>query len=157
VRIEEELVDHRRARLTVVAGNVQNVPVTVELLRGRSANALIQDVLRLGHGLLVRSHGRDLADSPRPFGAVDMELLRQCPCPVWLVGPHRSPHTPWRILAAIHAESPNATERALNTTILESALMLKEFGDAELTLLQAWTPFAAGVLESRVTSPVTRT
>jgi nucleotide-binding universal stress UspA family protein len=83
-RVEEELAEHRRARLTGIAEAVKGVPVTVEVLRGRSAHALIQDVLRSGHDLLVRSRGRDVAESPKRFGAVDMELLRQCPCPVWL-------------------------------------------------------------------------
>lgn len=149
-RVEEELVEHRDARLKDIADAISGVPVTAEVLRGRSAHALIQDVLRSRHDLLVRSHGRDLAESPKRFGAVDMELLRQCPCPVWLVGPHRTPHTPPRILAAIHANTSEATEQALNTTILEWALTLKDLARAELTLLQAWTVFGGSVLESRL-------
>lgn len=149
-RVEEELVEHRRARLTAVAQTVKDVRVAVDVLRGRSAHALIQEVLESRHELLVRSHGRDLAESPKRFGAVDMELLRQCSCPVWLVGPHRALHSPWRVLAAIHADAPDASERALNTTILEWALMLKELAGAELTLLQAWTVFGGSVLRSRL-------
>jgi nucleotide-binding universal stress UspA family protein len=148
--IEEELVDHRRARLKVIAESVKTVPVTTDLLRGRPGTALIQEVLRSGHDLLVRSHGRDLAESPRPFGAVDMELLRQCPCPVWLIGRRGSARGPWRILAAIHPDPSDAIEQRLNETILEFALMLKVFGGAELTLLQAWSAFGAGLLRSRM-------
>lgn len=148
--IEKELTDHRRGRLTAIAERVQDVAVTTELLRGRPASALIQEVLQSGHDLLVRSHGRDLAAGSQPFGAIDMELLRQCPCAVWLVGRRGSPSAPWRILAAIHANPSDAAEQALNETILEWALTLKSFGDAELTLLQAWTPYGASVLRSRM-------
>ena len=149
-RIEEELVEHRRTRLTGITASVKNVPISIDVLRGRSAHALIQDVLRSRHDLVVRSHGRDPANAPERFGAVDMELLRQCPCPVWLVGPRRAAHTPRRILAAIHVAGADATERALNTTILEWALMLKELARAELTILQAWTVFGGSVLRSRL-------
>lgn len=148
--LEEELVDHRHARLKIIAESVKEVPVTADLLRGRPATALIQEVLRSGHDLLVRSHGRDLAESVRPFGAIDMELMRQCPCPVWLIGPHGSPLGLWRILAAIHPNPSDPIEERLNATILEFALMLKAFGGAELTVLQAWSAFGAVLLRSRM-------
>jgi nucleotide-binding universal stress UspA family protein len=148
--LEKELIDHRCERLTAIAETVQGMSVTTELLRGRPGIALIQEVLRSGHDLLVRSHGRDLAEGPRPFGAIDMELLRQCPCPVWLMGRRDSLSVPWRIVAAIHANPSDAAEQELNRTILDWALTLKAFGDAELTLLQAWTPYGASLLRSRM-------
>jgi nucleotide-binding universal stress UspA family protein len=148
--LEKELSDHRRERLEAIADGVEGIPVGTELLRGRPGIALIQEVLRSGHDLLVRSHGRDLAEAPRPFGAIDMELLRQCPCPLWLIGRRGSPPGRWRILAAIHADPSDTTEQELNGTILEWALMLKAFGDAQLTVLQAWTPYGASLLRSRM-------
>jgi nucleotide-binding universal stress UspA family protein len=148
--LEKELIDHRRGRLTAIANRVQGVSAATELLRGRPGIALIQEVLRSGHDLLVRSHGRDLAEGSKPFGAIDMELLRQCPCPVWLIGRGGSRSARWRILAAIHANPGDAAEQELNGTILDWALTLKAFGDAELTLLQAWTPYGASVLRSRM-------
>jgi nucleotide-binding universal stress UspA family protein len=146
--LERELVDHRASRLAAVATGVEGVAVTTELLRGRPANAVTQEVLRSAHDLLVRSHERDLAHPPRRFGAVDMELLRHCPCPVWLIG--RSHRRASRVLAAVHADPPDPVQQQLNTTILEWALMLRELGGAELTLLQAWTMFGASVLKSRL-------
>ena len=147
--LECDLVDRRRERLQAIANRVQGVTATSELLRGRPGTALVQEVLRSGHDLLVRSHGRDASAGPRPFGAVDMELLRNCPCPVWLVARHDA-HRPWRILAAVHASSDDTIEQALNETILEWALTLYEFGDARLTILQAWTPYGASILKSHM-------
>lgn len=60
-----------------MAKDVSDIPVTTELLRGRPASAVIQEVVRAKHDLLVRSHGRDRAVLPRPVGTVDMELQRQ--------------------------------------------------------------------------------
>lgn len=146
---ERVLVEHRRERLQAIAGTIQDVSATTELLRGRPGTALIQEVLHSGHDLLVRSHGRDESKSPRPFGAIDMELLRQCPCPVWLVARHE-PRRPWRILGAVHAGAQDEVEQALNETILDWALMLHGFGDAQLTILQAWTAYGASILKSHM-------
>jgi nucleotide-binding universal stress UspA family protein len=148
--LEQELVEHRVQRLQTLGGEVHGVEVTTELLRGRPATALIQEVLAAGHGLVVRSHDRDRADSPRQYGAVDMELLRACPCPVWLIGPRPASHAPWRVAAAINPNPDDATEQQLNETVLEWALMLKHVTGADLALLHAWTPFGASVLRSHV-------
>jgi nucleotide-binding universal stress UspA family protein len=148
--IEKELIDHRRERLAALAQDVSDVPVTTELLRGRPATAVIQEMLRGNHDLLVRSHGRDLADAPRPFGAIDMELLRQCPRPVWLIDGRPRGTDPWRILATIRTTAAEPEEQALNAEILEWALLLRSPGDAKLTVLQAWTPYGASLLRSRM-------
>lgn len=149
--IEKELIDNRRERLDALAQGVTGVPITTELLRGRPASAVIQEVLRANHDLLVRSHGRDLADSSRPFGAIDMELLRHCPCPVWLIDGHRRAAGTWRILAAVRTTAAEPEEQELNARILEWALLLKSGGDAELTVLQAWMPYGTRLLKSRMT------
>ena len=148
--IEQELVEHRTQRLQSLAAGVPGVEARSDLLRGRPATALVQEVLAAGHGLLVRSHDRDLAESTRQYGAVDMELLRLCPCPVWLIGRRPGPHTPWRVVAAINPGPDDATEQQLNETVLDWALMLKDVTGADLTLLHAWTAFGASVLRSRV-------
>ena len=69
-----------------VAARITDVPVTTAVLRGRP-RPLILEVLRSGHDLLVRTHDREIAERGKPFGAIDLELLRQCPCPVWQAGP----------------------------------------------------------------------
>ena len=146
---ERDLVEHRRERLAAIAGGLHEVAATTDVLRGRPGTALIQEVLRSEHDLLVRSHGRDDSRSARPFGAIDTELLRQCPCPVWLVAGH-APHRPWRILAAIRASAEEHAEQALNVTILDWALTLYRLGDAQLTILQAWTLYGASILKSHI-------
>jgi nucleotide-binding universal stress UspA family protein len=149
--LEKELIDHRCEHLAALAKDISDVAVTTELLRGRPATAVTQEVLRANHSLLVRSHGRDMAKSPRPFGAIDMELLRQCPCPVWLVSSRgRADADHWRIAAAIRATTTEPEEEQLNAQILEWALLLKSVGDAELTVIQAWTPYGASLLRSRM-------
>lgn len=76
--------------------------------------------------------------------------MRQCPCPVWLVDRRARPHAPVRILAAIHANPDEPAEQALNTTILDWARLLQGGDGAELNVLQAWLPYGASLLRSRM-------
>jgi universal stress protein E len=146
--LEEEIVSRRRKQLTHVAQTVTGVPIDSRLLVGRPATVLIQDVLRYGHDLVVRSHARDLvARGPKPFGVVDMELLRKCPCPVLVAGPGGQPEHP-RVVGAVHANAEDPAEQALNVKILELTLLLARLEQVPPTVLQAWAPFAEQIARS---------
>jgi len=146
--IEEEMLTTRRQQLERVAHAVTDVATEAKLLTGRPGTVLIQEVLRSKHDLLMRSHARDsTASAPKPFGAVDMELLRKCPCPVLLVRPGALDQHP-RIAGAVNASTEEPVERALNVKIAEWALLLARLEDGVPLLLQAWAPFAAGKVRS---------
>jgi nucleotide-binding universal stress UspA family protein len=147
--LEDELAAFRRDRLADVAGRIAGVEVRTAVLRGRPATAIVQEVLRSGHDLVVRSHARDLADAPRSLGPVDMELLRQCPCPVWLIG-SAGGRGLRRIAAAVHAHTDDATEQQLNTSIIDLALILRDVGAGELTVVEAWSLFGEDLLRPRL-------
>jgi universal stress protein E len=148
--IERGLVDRRREQLDNLAASVTGVAADAALLEGRPAVALIREVLRSGHDLLMRSHARDIAgdsSSRKPFGAIDMQLFRQCPCPVWIVGPGALPSRPL-IVGAVHASPDEAVEQALNTRIIDLTLLIARLEQGSAALLQAWTPFAEPVVRS---------
>ena len=146
--VEEEMVSRRRQQLARLAHAVTDVPTEARLLIGRPATVLIQEVLRSNHDLLVRSHARDVtASGPQPFGAVDMELLRKCPCPVLLVR-HGSVEQHPQIAAAVNSSTEEQAERALNTKIVELTLLMAELEGGVPILLQAWAPFAERMVRS---------
>jgi nucleotide-binding universal stress UspA family protein len=136
-KLEDELVEHRRTLLAKLASIRRDVRIDTAVLRGKPAIVLVQEVLRANHDLVVRSHARDL-DPGRLYGAVDMHLLRTCPCPVWLIGPEPMAAPP-HLVAAVDAESdvPGADE--LNRTILDTALTLAETSRAHVTALYVWS------------------
>lgn len=147
---EQSLAQIRRERLAEFARAASGVAVETDVLHGRPAIALVQEVLRSGHDLLMRSHARDLAAvHPRSFGAIDMQLFRQCPCPVWAVGPGAS-SAPRKILAAVHANPDDDDEQRLNKTIVDLALSLAALHDASVVAFQAWTAFGEELLRSRM-------
>jgi universal stress protein E len=149
-RLEADLVAHRREQLAAIAGRIIQVGVTTDVLRGRPATALIREVLRSGHDLLVRSHGRTLDTRGKQFGAIDMELLRQCPCPIWLASSQKEHGAAPRILAAVHSNPADETEQMLNNSILELALMMAELMGGRLSINQAWTAFGETLLASHM-------
>lgn len=150
-RIEQELVEHRRERLKAIAAGRRDVHANSALLRGTPAMAIVQEVVRGDFDLVVRSHGRDLAVPPPPFGAVDMQLLRTCPCPVWLVGPAGA-RRPRRLLAAIDASENDPGEPLLNRRIIDLGLAVRDLEAGTLTIFCAWEVFGRELLRHRMSA-----
>lgn len=144
----EEMVGKRRDALAQLAHTVTDVPTESRLLDGRPATVLIQEVLRSNHDLLIRSHGRDAtAPYPQPFGAVDMELLRQCPCPVFLVQQGAMDEHP-RIAGAVDASTELDSEKALNRKIAGLTLQMAELENGVPMLVHAWAPYGERMVRS---------
>jgi universal stress protein E len=146
--VEEEMVTRRRLHLAHIAHAVTDVRVEAKLLIGRPATVLIQEVLRSGHDLLIRSHARDLtAAGPQPCGPIDIELLRNCPCPVMLVNHASVDHHP-QIAAAVTASADEESQRVLNAKIVNLALLIAELEGGVPMVLQSWVPFAESLVRS---------
>src|SRR5262245_29938918 len=81
---KDDLIEFRRDNLARLAHAIRGVDTNTDILWGTPAEALVEDVDRFGHDLLVRSHARDIAARGiRPFGPINVELFRRCRCPVW--------------------------------------------------------------------------
>jgi nucleotide-binding universal stress UspA family protein len=143
---ERMLAETRRANLALLASRVQGLPIDVDVLSGRPAQAIIAEVVAGGFDLVVRSHARDLAAQPRALGAIDMQLFRACPCTVWAVGPGAQ-RAPKKIVAAVNPNPHEAEEQRLNARIVDIARLMAGAGD--LILFQAWHAFGADMLRSR--------
>ena len=147
-QLEEDLIARRRGQLDRVVSAIRGVTAHAKLLVGRTATVLIQEVLRSNHDLLMRSHARN-GDVPvaKEFGAVDMELLRKCPCAVMLVR-HGSiaPHP--RVAAAVNASVADEVEQSLNRKIAAATLNLAEAVGGSPVILNAWAPFGERMIQA---------
>jgi universal stress protein E len=153
-RLEREIIEnHQEHLLRLACWRQRPVPVETAILRGAPGIALVHEVLRHGHDLLVRAHGRDLPDQAPAFGPIDLHLLRTCPCPVWLVGPHQAVCTP-HVIAAVDSSATHPDEQALNRQIIEHALQLREARGGTLTVLHAWQAYGEYLLQARMTPQV---
>lgn len=127
----EALVDPYRKR----------VSIKVEVRKGTRFMETIRQVLNSGHDLVIKVPEKlDWFD--RLFGCDDMNLLRECPRPVWLVKPQIKKS--YRvILAAVDTDDgyPRAELRsrdAVNREILEIACSVALSDFAELHIVHTW-------------------
>jgi len=122
----QDIVADRRKRLTKLAaspalrGIRTRVTVTWDY---PAAEGLVRRVLkRRPQLLLVESHRHSAL--ARPFlSNTDWELIRNCPCPVWLSKPARAKRG-GRVIAAVDPLHAHAKPAALDHAILEQALRI---------------------------------
>jgi universal stress protein E len=139
---DEDIVHRRRERLERLAKTVRGVIVNWDLLAGRACPALVEEVRRSGHDLLMRSHSRDMVSrDPRELRDVDVQLFRTCPCPVWAVGYGATSARP-HVVAAVRINPEDGSEDRLNTRVVEVAARIAQAERGSVTLLHAWTAFA---------------
>jgi len=151
---EEELVG--LAREADPNGNLKT-----KVLTGKPHIQIVCEVLRHGYDLVIKPIGPSgLID--RLLGRVDMKLLAQCPCPVWL-SKGEAYGAFDHVLAAVDAAfdaygggkpEDEEAEDALNRQILELAFSLCADSKAELHVGHAWyPPFLSTYARARANIP----
>ncbi len=103
------------------------------------AIALVVEVLIGDHDLVVVTSDEDRDQ------ATIRQLLRKCPCPVWVIRPTRA-----RIQRVLAAVNPDPAEASLNHTILELAASMNELYGGELHVGHAWELYGEGTMRSSV-------
>ncbi len=127
--------------------------IQLNVLTGTPYLEIIREVLRSKHDLVIRPP-EDAGWFGRLLGSDDMNLLRQCPCPVWAIKCKGS-RSFRRILAAVDVDNslrPEEMRHAMNLRILEIAgtLALSEFAD--LHVAHVWDAIGEILLRGTVVS-----
>ncbi|GGC08931.1 universal stress protein [Pseudoduganella buxea] len=114
-----------------------DLAVHVELESGSTpATRIIRHVLKNAHDLVVKAIEPN--DNNRGFRSLDMELLRKCPCPVWLQRPVATvPATP-KIAVAIDPQSAALEGADLALRLLQLSCALAAIFKAELNIVSCW-------------------
>ncbi len=117
-----------------------------KVLTGRPHLAVVREVLRAGHDLVMKTASPDGGLKTHIFGTLDTRLIELCPCPVWIDKP--IPHARYsRILAAVDLAVESAPE--LQVTILQLATSIAESERAELHVLHVWQLYGETALRGR--------
>ena len=114
-----------------VRGKDRKVKCDIRVVPGRMAIEVIHAVLRDGFDLVVKAPKGNMGLVRQLFGSQDLQLMRQCPCPVWLAKPGRQ-RTYSRILAAVDPSADSKEAASLDRYILGLAAELAEVEQAEL-------------------------
>ncbi len=124
----------------------KGIQIRTKVLVGTPFIEIIREVLRNEHDLVIKSTHGKAGRKATLFRSTDMQLMRACPCPVWLVKPsHRKEYA--RILAAVDPDPSDEEKNRLNTLIMDLATSLAELEHSELHVVHAWVLYSEKVLK----------
>ena len=86
--------------------------VQVSVLVGSPFEKIIQQVLQNSHDLVIAAPGEDSGFGSLYFSSTATQLMRKCPCPVWIIEPDL-PVNSSRILACIDPTEDDAENNPL--------------------------------------------
>lgn len=126
-------------RLSAIATQAleHKAEVTTKLLEGKTSLCIVREVLRHGHDLVMAVSKGKNSKNQGIFGQTSRQLLRNCPCPLWLVPPGTMPRFK-RVLACVDTTSGDPVDALLNENIYSLAAAVSEQFDSRLAVLHAW-------------------
>ncbi len=126
-----------KSTLEAASVEASEMDVTVALeSTSNPAISIIQHVLRNGHDLLVKEP--ELREGMDGFNAVDMKLLRKCPCPVWFCRPKGISSERMKVAVAIDPECSESSARILSLRMLELSSSLAHSCGGVLDIISCW-------------------
>lgn len=132
------LVEHERNdRLNAICEPLreQNIDFTTELISGRPFVEIVREVVHEGFHLVIKTAaGAQPTEVLGMMGPVDMRLVRNCPCPVWLETASRVVRCQ-RVLVAV---DPQAEHEELNQVLVEMGVSLTKTNGGQLHVVAAW-------------------
>jgi universal stress protein E len=140
-KYEESLIEHVntsvQATRSLLKLGEQEVSVDIEVKSGSTPTlSIIRHVLRNSHDLVIKEP--ESRESGKGFMAVDMELLRKCPCPVWLCRPIKQARGDIHVVVAIDPESQEPAAHDLALRLLELSRSLADSCSGDLSIISCW-------------------
>jgi nucleotide-binding universal stress UspA family protein len=149
-RYESGVREHVEAEIERVRSDLgsNGEPPTIELDCGSTPGVrIIRRVLSGGFDVVVKSAAP--ATEGRGFRALDMQLLRKCPCPVWLCREGVDGGRALKFAVAVDPGDEASGGQAFSVDLLRTgAALAAGAGDAELTVVSCWAYEFAGYLGS---------
>jgi len=134
--VEQAKVSLQSARAALNLGDT-DVSVDIEVESGGTpAVRIIRHVLKNSYDLLVKE--AEPKEGGKGFKAVDMDLLRKCPCPVLLGRSIRKQGNEMKIAVAVDPESPTSEGRDLSLRLLEIGRAYADAHSGELHIISCW-------------------
>ena len=142
--VAQERVEEIHALIKTFEPGTSFRPV-IKTLVGKPHVEIIKEVLRNKHDLVMKTPEGKGDTKEALFGSIDINIMRKCPCPVWMIKPTESKRYS-RILAAVDPEPDNQNSNELNNNIMELAVSLAELEGSELHIVHVWSLFGEKTL-----------
>ncbi len=111
--------------------------INIKVVVGREYLEIIKEVLQGNHDLVMKTVRGRGGVMGALFGSTAMHLLRECPCPVWLIHPDMGKQFK-RIMVAVDVTPGEEEGQVLNDQIMKLAVSLSEQGKSELDIIHTW-------------------
>lgn len=152
-KYETSLIQHLEATIQTTRNAIKvseaEVPVQIEVESGSAPDVrIIRHVLKKAHDLVIKE--TEPTEGSRGYKALDMELLRKCPCPLWLSRPISKHRNEMKIAVAIDPESEAPEGYDLSLRLLEIARWLADTCNGELNIISCWDYEFEEFLRNRV-------
>ena len=147
---QELLLNKANQQLQSIAENFPDADkITCLTEVGAPPVEIVKQVLRGQHDLLLTSTRKQKTVKEHILGSTMVELMRQCPCPVWAIKPEAIGES--RIMVGIHFDEKVADHNdTLNHRLIEIALSLSEDTNKEVHLVNVVTKSQESVVEERL-------
>jgi nucleotide-binding universal stress UspA family protein len=142
--VAEERVSEIQTLIKSIETKKRLKPI-VRTLVGKPHIEIIKYVLRNKHDLVMKTPEGKGGTKEALFGSIDINLMRKCPCPVWMIKPTKSTKYS-RILAAVDPASYDEVSDKLNYYIMELAASISQLEKSELHIVHAWSLYAEKTL-----------
>ncbi len=146
----DSAVTATRNRLTTLADEMSaiGIPTKLQVLVGKAHTEIARLVHSSNYDLVIKPVAEHGTTRARVERRENTNLMRHCPCPVWLVSAE-NPGSEGAIIAAIDMPDEADTNSELNENILRVArsIALAEF--RPLHVVHAWRLFGEGHLRAR--------
>jgi nucleotide-binding universal stress UspA family protein len=117
----------------------------VKTLVGKPHIEIIKEVLRNKHDLVMKTPGGKGGTKEALFGSIDINLMRKCPCAVWMIKPTESAKYS-QILAAVDPDPNDEVRSKLDNYIMELAVSISKLEKSELHIVHAWSLYGEKAL-----------
>ncbi|MDR3442012.1 MAG: universal stress protein [Legionella sp.] len=144
--LKEQISKSIEAAKSDLPANHKKLLIPIDIEWGTSPdNIVIQHVLRQGHDLLIKSV--EEGERAQGYKAMDMGLLRKCPCTLYLHRPLKHSKD-IRIAVAVDPDNKDLSGQDLTLNLLKLAHSLAKHYKAELSIISCWNYVMENVLRS---------
>lgn len=141
------LIDDLKQRLAEFAARLHISP-EIALFSGRVADQIIKAAVLHNADLVVKAADRRALEPSPLFGAVEKQLIRKCPVPVWVVRPE-TPVPPQSLVVAVDRTQVKSGTDELAASLLDNAVAFAlRFGVKRVQLLHICSVVGASFLAS---------
>ena len=139
MELQKRVIQERQKQLECLVAPIrkEGLRVGVNVLSGTPFLEIIRQVLRQKYDLVIMAAEGRSGLKGRLFGSTSLHLMRECPCPVWVMKPTRRERFR-RILAAVDPLFVEEEKNLLNIKIMDLATSLAKMEKSELHIVHAW-------------------